>query len=111
MVEDYRILTRLGAAEKTGNYEITRQGTRRTVAKFVERYETPTGVFLPKEWKKKALEVIEAEGEMKLLENITKYCREHCAWLHEEEKIKEYAMECLCSRAYRYWKGFKSTEI
>ena len=111
MVEDYRILTRRGTAERTGSYEITRQGTRRRVVKFVERYETPVGAFLPEKWKKKALEAIGAEGKMKLLENITEYCRKHCAWLYKEEEIEEHAINCLCSQAYRYWGNFKSTEI
>lgn len=110
MVEDYQIQIRTGRAEGTGFYEITRRGTRREITKFVERYQTPAGTFLPEEWKKKALAAIEAEGEMELLERLKEYCGKHCAWLHKEKEIEEYAIGCLCSRAYEYWKDFESIE-
>lgn len=110
MLEQYRIRIRIGRAERTGQYEITRRGTRREITRLVERYETPDGTFLPEEWKKRAMAAIEAEGEIELLESIKEYCRAHCAWLHKEKEIEEYAMECLCSRAYRAWKDFENTE-
>lgn len=110
MVEDYRIRMRTGRAEGTGGYEITKRGIRREITKFVERYETAAGIFLPDEWMKKALGAIEAEGEMSLLESIKEYCRNHCAWLYKEKEVEEYAIDCLCSRAYRHWDDFESTE-
>lgn len=110
MIEDYRIRMRTGRAEGTGNYEITKRGTRREITKFVERYETAAGIFLPDEWMKKALAAIEAEGEMNLLEQIKDYCRERYGWLRKETEIEEYAIECLCSRAYRCWDDFENTE-
>ena len=110
MIEDYRIRTRVGHAEGTGNYEVTRRGTRREIKKFVERYETPAGTFLPGEWMKKAMSAIEAEGETDLLEQIKEHCRERCGWLHEETEVEEYAISCLCSRAYRHWDDFKNIE-
>lgn len=110
MIEDYRIRMRTGRAEGTGSYEITKRGTRREITKFVERYETAAGIFLPDEWMKKALGAIEAEGEMSLLKSIKEYCRNHCAWLHKEKEVEEYAIDCLCSRAYRHWDDFESTE-
>lgn len=110
MIEDYRIQIRTGRAEGTGHYENTRRGTRREITKFVERYQTPAGVFLPETWREKALETIEAEGEIELLESIKEHCRVNCAWLHKEKEIEEYAIECLCSRAYRCWSDFGSTE-
>lgn len=109
MVEDYGIKIRTHAAELTGEYEITRQGTRKAKKKLVERYVTPAGTFLPKEWKKRAMEEIEAAGEMELLENIKEHCLTNCAWLRKEE-IEEYAIGCLCHRSYRAWKDFESKE-
>lgn len=110
MVEDYRIKVRTGRAEGTGCCEITKKGTRRKTTKFTERYETPAGVFLPDEWKEKALEAIEAEGEAELLGDIKEHCRKNCAWLRREKELEEYAVNCLCSRAYRHWEDFKNKE-
>lgn len=110
MVEDYRIQLRIGRAEGTGHYETTRRGTRREITKYVERYQTPAGTFLPDDWKKKALEAIETEGEMELLESLKEYCKSYCPWLHKEKEIEEHAIDCLCSRAYRHWEDFESAE-
>lgn len=74
--------------------------------RFVERYETPEGTFLPEEWKKRAKAAIEAEGELALLERV----KEHCAWLHTESDLEEYAIDCTCGRIYRHWKDFENTE-
>ena len=52
----------------------------------------------------------EAEGELDLLTRVKEHCREHCAWLRAEGELEEYAMECLCDRAYRHWKDFEDTE-
>ena len=110
MIEDYWIKNRVGRSEGTGEYEITRRGTRREKSRYVERYVTQAGIFLPEEWKKRAKAAIEAEGELALLENVKDYCKEHCAWLHTESKLEEYAMNCTCGRSYRHWKEFENTE-
>lgn len=110
MIEDYRIKSRVGRSEGTGTYEYTRLGTRREKSRYVERYVTQAGTFLPEEWKKRARAAIEAEGELALLERVKEHCREHCAWLHTESDLEEYAIECVCSRAYRHWKDFEDTE-
>lgn len=110
MIEDYQIIIRVGRSEGTGEYEITRRGTRREKTRYVERYETPAGTFLPKEWKKRAKAAIEAEGELSLLERVKEHCREQCVWLHTEDDLEKYAINCTCSRVYRYWKDFEDTE-
>lgn len=110
MVEEYRIQMRTGRAEPTGQYTITNRGTRKPITRYVHRYHTPMGEFEPEEWKKRALAEIEAENKKELLESIKDYCREHCAWLHKEKDVEEYAIECLCSRAYRQWKDFENGE-
>ena len=110
MIEDYQIRIRTGAVEKTGERERTRKGTWRDKTRFVERYVTPAGTFLPEEWKKRAKAAIEAEGELALLERVKDHCREHCAWLHTESDLEEYAIECTCSRSYRCWEDFKNIE-
>lgn len=110
MIEDYRIKSRVGRSEGTGIYEYTRLGTRREKSRYVERYVTQAGTFLPEEWKKRAGADIEVEGELALLERVKDYCREHCAWLHTESDLEEYAIDCTCSRAYRHWNDFEGTE-
>lgn len=111
MTEDYAIEIRIGRAEGTGRYVITNRGNRREITKFKERYKTKAGEFLPEEWKKLTLQEIEKAGKMELLERIKQHCREHCAWLRREPEIEEYAMGCLCSRAYEYWPDFQEEII
>lgn len=110
MIEDYQIRIRTGAAEKTGERERTRKGTWRDKTRYVERYVTPVGTFLPGEWRKRAMAAIEAEGGLALLTRVKEHCREHCVWLRTESELEEYAMECLCNGAYRHWKDFEDTE-
>lgn len=94
----------------TGCYEITRIGTRRERTVLRETYETPMGEMSHGEWKEKALAEITQQGELDLLEKIQDYCRKHCAWLRKKEETEEYAINCLCSRAYRAWEDFGNTE-
>lgn len=110
MIEDYWIKSRVGRSEGTGEYEITKRGTRREKTRYVERYVTPAGTFLPGEWRKRAMAAIEAEGGLALLTRVKEHCREHCVWLRTESELEEYAMECLCNGAYRHWKDFEDTE-
>ena len=110
MIEDYWIKSRVGRSEGTGEYEITKRGIRREKSRYVERYVTQVGTFLPEEWKKRARAAIEAEGELDLLERVNEHCREYCAWLHTESDLEEYAIDCTCGRIYRHWKDFEDTE-
>ena len=90
----------------TGEHEITRAGTIRQITKFTCLCQTPVGEFTMDEWRNKALEAIAADGKMELLEKIKRYCGENHAWLKKEKDIEEYAIECLCSGAYRHWAVF-----
>lgn len=110
MVEDYKIHIRTHTGEMTGRYKVDRKGKRKPVIKYVEKYQTPVGTFLPGEWKTRALKAIREDGEAELLEKVKEHCREHCAWLRTEKDLEEYAIDCLCSRTYRHWPDFKYEE-
>ena len=110
MGEDYKIEIRTNTSDMTGKYKVDRKGNQKPVTKYVEKYQTPVGTFLPGEWKTKALKAIKEDGETELLENVKEYCREHCAWLRTEKELEEYAISCLCSRAYRHWPDFEYDE-
>lgn len=107
MVEEYAILQRMGRAEPTGKYEYTRMHTRRAVTKFRLRYRTARGEFLPEDWRKVILNEVALDGKEHLLEQIKVHCRNNCAWLRTEDSIEEYALECMASHAYEYWKDFE----
>lgn len=109
MVEDYRVRYRTGRAELTGKRETLKNGRIRWNTKYVYRLSTSAGELLPEVWKQRALEEIEAAGELELLERIKEHCK-GLAWLHKEAEIEEYAIECHCSRAYRAWDGFENDE-
>ena len=110
MVEDYRIKFHTGRAESTGQYMVNRRGNTKAITKYVERYETPMGEFLPEIWREEAKEEIKAAGEMELLEQVKEHCRNHCAWLKKENELEDYAINCVCNRAYRAWKDFEYEE-
>lgn len=105
-MEQYYINTRLGRAEPTGRYEITRNGNRRAVTKFRESYKTEAGVISPEKWLAIAkMCVVETESE-NLYQKIIHYIGVHCVWLKTNTEKEEYALDILLGRIYRHWKDF-----
>ena len=106
-ISDYSIHYRLGRVENVGQPYINNRGNRKYRTEFRTIYKTNTGDFSPDEWLCEAKQVVEASGEMDLLNSIIAYCRENCAWLRNavEKDIEEYAMSCLASGAYTYWEN------
>lgn len=104
-LEGYAIHCRMHRGERTG-----KDSSGRNVYKYITEYKTDNGTFVPEKWKEKTMKAIMAAGEMELLEKIKNYCRKHCAWLHKESELQEYAMECLVSRSYLYWNDFLKEE-
>jgi hypothetical protein len=100
MVELYDIKQRIGRSAPTGNYEITRIGTRRAVNKFQEFYQTDLGDLTPEKWKTDLMNAIVNDKELDTLEAIKEHCREHCMWLHSEKEVEEYAMGILAGRVF-----------
>lgn len=100
MVEQYKIHYRIGQPVPTGMYETTRQGNRKLVMKYAEEYKTDAGTLSPGQWREGLSEAIRADGETGILEIITDHCREHCAWLHKEEDLLDYAMDILAGRIF-----------
>ena len=109
MLEDYAIRLRTGRAYLVGIEMVGKKQHKKY--EFREIYQTKIGEFTPEEWKRRAIHEIQGEGETELLGRIVQHCRGHCAWLHKESDIEEYAIECLCSRAYEHWDDFTGTEI
>lgn len=68
-------------------------------------FKTQMGEFEEEQWNNEFKEILLASGELGLLESIIEYCKTHCAWLHKEKEIEEYAMRCLASGAYTHWEG------
>ena len=106
-MEDLYIRCRIGRAESTGFREKTRIGTFRNVTKFVERYKTDAGVFLPEEWIKIVRKCVEASESKELLEKIIERCRRNCVWLRSDEEIESYSLNILVGRIYRHWEDFQ----
>lgn len=108
-VEDYAITMRIGRSYQSGIAQ-GRGGIPKKVYGYEEIYRTNVGEFKREDWCVKAREIVEASGEVQLLEDIKKHCTKNCAWLHKESEIEEYALECLTHRAYKHWDGFVSQE-
>lgn len=109
MIENYKILQRTGSAVDTGKFEITRKGTRKAVLVYRETYKTSVGEFSPEVWYEKMYNAIQIDEKVDLLDKIIEHCTKKCPWLRNEYQIKEYAMDCLASNAYKYWWDFQTS--
>lgn len=111
MVEDFCIHHRLGRAEPTGAYVITRLKTRRVVTKFRERYRTPMGDLAPEEWLSLIEREVVSDGKEELLRQIENHVRNNFAWLKSDGDIHKHALCCLASHAYEHWDDFRLGSI
>lgn len=105
-MENYYISTRLGRAEPTGSYEITRNGNRRAVTKFKVSYKTAAGIIAPEKWIDIARQCVTETNSENLYQNIIRYISTHCVWLKTNAEKEEYALDILLGRIYRHWKDF-----
>lgn len=103
----FKVLGRNGRSAPTGLFTTNAKGKRKETMAYTETYRTPSGEFTPKQWKEKAMAAVKADGKEELLEKIKLYCKVHCAWLHWEDDIEEYALGCLCSESYKSWGDFE----
>lgn len=62
-------------------------------------------------WYEIAKRIIVLSGNEDLLERVKAHCREHCAWIHKEQEIEEYAIECVMDEAYMAWEDFEAAPI
>ncbi len=74
---------------------------------FIEEYKTKIGNFSQEEWYELALKTVRETGEYELYLKIVEHCKKHCAWLHKEREISEYALSCMTDRAYKSWGDFE----
>ena len=91
-------------SEPTGRWIETRNGKRKMETRGVEYVTTKAGRFERGKWHSYLEEAVFCEDLTGLLNIIIKHVRDHCAWLHTEKEIRNYALECLSSGAYHSWK-------
>lgn len=90
--------------EGTGRYSRSGNGKFKEERVGVEYVTTVgAGTMRISDWYLAAEEAVAREGKTELLATIEEYCRHHCAWLHTEEAIRQYALEVLCNEAYKHW--------
>lgn len=97
-------------AVPTGRYVETRNGKRKELTEGREYKKTGAGRFEKSEWISHMEKAVRQEGKTQLLKDIISHVTAHCAWLHTAEDRREYAIECLSSDAYMYWKDFKAED-
>ena len=109
-LEDLReTRTRDYQQEPTGSYTLNRNGRRVPVTHGVEYVTTKNAGRMPLEkWLSFVRSAIVAEEKQELFERIREHCRTHCAWLHMETELEEYALSCLSSGEYEHWEDFKA---
>lgn len=91
----------------TGNWVIGKNGKRKMETVGKEYIPTRIGKIEKRKWFRLMEEAIREAGLNTLLFQIETHCRLHCAWLHTDQDVHEYAMSCLSSGAYKHWKDFK----
>lgn len=91
----------------TGRFYRARNGKWKEETVGVEYITTAGAGRMPlNHWYMHVFEAIRLEGLTELYKQICDHVRAHCAWLHAEKEIGQYAAECLSSGAYLHWKDF-----
>lgn len=101
-VDDYRYSLNQFRAIYQGKDQSGRKIVKHQSAKMIATGEIEEG-----EWFRTVMDLITAAGEIELLDEIKAHCREHCAWLRNEEQIENHAIECMVDRAYKHWDGME----
>lgn len=81
-------------------------GRRVSDYKMVELYKTKVGTYTPEEWRTLAMQTIKENNQRELYLAVYDHCKTNCAWLHKDDQISEYALDCISSHAYEAWKDF-----
>lgn len=96
-------------AEPTGIFILNRNGRRVPVTKGVEYVPTACGKFSRDEWHSLMEKAVKEEGLEDLLKKVIVHC-ERLAFLHTEQQVRRYALNCLASGAYRRWPEWNKGE-
>ena len=90
--------------EPTGTYTTNRNGKRVPVTKGVEYVKTTGAGEMPiDKWYKLMAAAIKEEGKQELFEKVREHVKTHCAWLHKDQDVTEYALECMSGEVYETW--------
>ena len=91
----------------TGRFYRTAKGQHKEELTEKEYIQTAAASVLElDEWCRLMKDAVEREGKRELLGRIMEHCRRHCAWLRQDKKLLEYALECLSSGVYIAWNDF-----
>lgn len=87
----------------TGKWIESGNGRKKMETRGVEYVTTKAGRFEMSTWHKFLEEAVFCEEKTWLLNVLIGHVRAHCAWLHTNNDIRNYALECLSSGAYHSW--------
>lgn len=91
----------------TGRFYRARNGKLKEETVGIEHVKTAGAGRMPLDtWYQHAFAAIRREGKAELFEQICNHVREHCAWLHTEIDVMQYAADCLSSGVYHHWADF-----
>lgn len=106
-LEDLRATgVNLYRAVPTGRKIMMPNGREKMVTVGMFFKQTKLGQIERGKWYRLLEEAVLKEEKTDLLNAIIEEAGK-LAWLHTEQEIREHALECLSSGAYRAWKGFK----
>ncbi len=76
----------------------------------IEYYSTKAGDIELSFWMRLVEDAVKREDKRELLDAVTDYVKNNCAWLKSREDTRMYALECLCRKSYENWDGFNYEE-
>lgn len=105
MMEKYEAsFVRIGRAEPDG--QVLVNGHWKKKHKYMEYFKLRTGELVEThKWTDLAMAAVEQDGKTELYERIRERT-DQFKWLQSEKERKQYALECMYSKAYEHWSDF-----
>ena len=94
----------------TGRMIQTQNGRTKAETVSLEYVRIASGEMVElSDWFRRMKDAVVQEGKQGLLEKIKDHCKK-LAWLHTDQEIEQYSLECLSHKAYEYWPDFRQDD-
>lgn len=84
----------------TGRAYIKSGSGRDAVYGYRHGVMTDLGDIEESQWEELLMDLIRRSGELELQEQLRRWAKEHCAWLHTKQEVDRYALQLHSSRIF-----------